>query len=1467
MKKKSYLVLGIFILMVLSHTLLIAVPVTIDDAEGVADFHLTVKEKSEEYSINDIFVFENTEGDTLSYITNLTPYGFIVLSTDTDITPIIAYSFKGNFPYDEDENNILYHMLKNDMELRLQAIADTTYPKIISNNQLWDVYLNGDLSYLEREFQQWPPEGSTITSGWIETTWTQMNPYNEFCPYDPLPSPSGRSLVGCVATAMAQIINYYKFIGNSCFDDNDDYHSNFNDFDFYIDDNYNDFDFPSFEELNLYLNDLNSHYTNDENLTSNDIAALNFTCGISIQMQYSREMSVVGSCYGVASALSNKFGYTSADYINADDPLFYEILEQNMKDAQPSELVISRQSSGGHAIVCDGYNTDNEYHLNFGHGDNNPVPITLAWYSLPESLPSNYDEVVDGIVEIRDLHGTITGNISLEYQGSGDVTQVEVQAGTIIVNPNENGDYIIHLQPGIYDVTASLYGYEPVTVENIIVNQDDIISDINFLLNIHYPNTITVDINGTGDYTEIQDAIDDPNVIDSDIIMVYPGTYEENINFNGKRIKIVSLYYYTQNYSYIFSTIIDGNNNGSVVAFENGEDGYAQLCGFTINNGYAEKGGGITCSYADPLLKDLIITGNSADYGGGIYSWNAIPKLQDLLITQNIADFCGAGIYIDDYSGIVIYDSKINNNKAWKSGGGIYCDVCSELYLSNVDIVNNNVSNGSGGGIYLGSISAIEFNSEENEKCNIYLNHAPQYGNDLYCCGNDMIQTILDTFTVSVPDNYFAYPVENYNFDILNYKVEQVNVDLYVNPNGSNDNSGIISEEPLKNIYYALAKIIPQQTSNLTIYLSDGVFSPSQSSEVFPINCRGNINIVGESIQNTILDAEVASGVIYCYQDNDFSLENMILENGYSVNGAGIYLMSSSPIINNLHIKNNYATEDGAGIYCYGSNSTISNIFISDNETDAAGASIYCQDSNLNILNLTTYDNIANDYCGGIFIDNECNSSLVNCILWNDTPPEVIYLGSDLGTAIYSDIQDGTGQLWFGRGCIDTDPLFINSSSGDYSLSQASPCIDAGDPYSDLDPDGTQADMGVFSAKTEINTLEDINWISFPILHPDNTNALVVLEPILYPDILEGVYYEDNINPVIWYDFTPPNQHWENGLQDGIFLSEDGYKISMYQNVELEVSGYRKSPSSVINLDAEAENGNWIGYFLLYSLEPSDAFSQVWDNLNCIKSKDWTMFKKHGQWYGVAGSTVDYGKLYIVYCDQDCSFTWGLGLQQDPYEKTETIVFSYEEQLDYMPIFVDSTENLNGIDEIGIFLDDECIGASVVEGYPVFVPAYIEDDSTLTKGGNELTFQVASYGKSGIKSITAFHYNEAQNVFVEKPVILDNKSYTLVRLGTGEGIEFLKEFTLYQNYPNPFSQGLTTISFIPSTEAENSEIKIYNIKGQLVKEFKVQNSKLIVNEVIWDGRDDYGRQVGSGIYFYKIVSGDKTETKKMVLMH
>jgi hypothetical protein len=90
-------------------------------------------------------------------------------------------------------------------------------------------------------------------------------------------------------------------------------------------------------------------------------------------------------------------------------------------------------------------------------------------------------------------------------------------------------------------------------------------------------------INVPADQPTIQTGI---NVaVDTDTVLVQPGTYIENINYNGKLITVASLFLTTQDTTYISQTIIDGNQNGSVVTFINDEDSTAVLCGFTITNG------------------------------------------------------------------------------------------------------------------------------------------------------------------------------------------------------------------------------------------------------------------------------------------------------------------------------------------------------------------------------------------------------------------------------------------------------------------------------------------------------------------------------------------------------------------------------------------------------------------------------------------------------------------------------------------------------------------------------------------------------------------------------------------------------------------------------------------------------------------------------------------------------------------
>ncbi|NQV17324.1 MAG: T9SS type A sorting domain-containing protein [Armatimonadetes bacterium] len=86
-----------------------------------------------------------------------------------------------------------------------------------------------------------------------------------------------------------------------------------------------------------------------------------------------------------------------------------------------------------------------------------------------------------------------------------------------------------------------------------------------------------------------------------------------------------------------------------------------------------------------------------------------------------------------------------------------------------------------------------------------------------------------------------------------------------------------------------------------------------------------------------------------------------------------------------------------------------------------------------------------------------------------------------------------------------------------------------------------------------------------------------------------------------------------------------------------------------------------------------------------------------------------------------------------------------------------------------------------------------------------------------------------------------------------------------RNYPNPFNPE-TIISFSTTELTENTEINIYNINGQKVKQLVSEQLSAGQYSVVWNGKDDSGETVSSGVYFYKMDAGKYSSTKKMILM-
>jgi hypothetical protein len=536
------------------------------------------------------------------------------------------------------------------------------------------------------------------------------------------------------------------------------------------------------------------------------------------------------------------------------------------------------------------------------------------------------------------------------------------------------------------------------------------------------PNTIYVDVNNTSGiengstlypFGTIQVAINASTTADT--VVVHPGRYYENINFEGKNITLTSLDPNDSNI--VETTIIDGNFNGTVVTFDSGEDTNCVLEGVTITNGW----GGVGCFQSSPKISNCKIAGNTSE---GIYCQESDAVIENCVVTGNSGWDVG-GIRCD-CGNISISGCDIRLNTGEYGGGGIMF-WCGHLWITDCNITDNT-------GYFGGGISNYGIPGESSvsvRDCNISDNLA--YGHDgefgygkgggIYLEGQGEVNIV--NCIISGNSATFGFSV-------------------YV---GYGDGGGIYISGGCPGETNIVDCLITGNTAALGggIYYEAGDGQGLTSLSIIDCNISGNL--AHSRYEEGEDDGEGGGIFLQSWGDGEANIANCMITGNSAAWGGGIFCWGGIPTLsNNLivdnvwggldldccfpTIKNNTIVENrGTGILLYGDPcATVTNCIIRGNLVDSNQSQI------------------------ALFYD-----------VWNSVPTVLSVSYSDVQGGEAGVHQDPNCILSWGSGNIDADPCFIKNGyrdpngtpedanddfwvNGDYHLLPGSPCIDAGDP-------------------------------------------------------------------------------------------------------------------------------------------------------------------------------------------------------------------------------------------------------------------------------------------------------------------------------------------------------------------------------------------------------------------------------------
>ena len=484
-------------------------------------------------------------------------------------------------------------------------------------------------------------------------------------------------------------------------------------------------------------------------------------------------------------------------------------------------------------------------------------------------------------------------------------------------------------------------------------------------------------------------------------------------------------------------------------------------CNFRDN--YAEKGGALGISNSNINILNTNVEYNEASVAGGaLYGINSVINIDYTVINQNVAtSYCGAILGTNceieiDHTNVINCTSNVYGGMMGQSG-------------SNLTMINSIVWNNSDTSFFFDGNMNIDYSLVEGGTAESWFNDScidddPLFGDN----ENDNFDLRWDNFPlfdetrspcIDAGDPFSPFDIDNTYTDLGRNYYDQGN--YY--PPGNVSGTWTLAESP----YYIGGDITVADETTLIIEQGVEVYFGGR----FDFSVLGSLIVNGTESSPVIIDSrDPIHGWNGFYVQGSADADSIIIEHSVLKNArsgskksnhGGLFWLNNG---NHLKIENstieNCSAEGSGGVfYAYLSDFTIKNCLITQNSSMQNGGCIAIYNSNPTVVNCTFTANSANWNGQAMYSGASSFPEIQNCIFWANSGTDIV--AAELFEITYSDIENGTGETWFGEGCIDSNPLFKNELNSDYSITADSPCIDAGNP-SILDIDTTISDMGAF---------------------------------------------------------------------------------------------------------------------------------------------------------------------------------------------------------------------------------------------------------------------------------------------------------------------------------------------------------------------------------------------------------------------